>query len=101
MAFKKGESGNPGGRPKLPEDLKEAASAHTVRAIEVLAGIMNDEKIQPAARVRAAEILLKKTMPDLSSMDMTAELETRSTYFISDQLPTEEEWEARHCRDEH
>ncbi len=24
MAFKEGESGNPGGRPKLPDDIKEA-----------------------------------------------------------------------------
>ena len=33
-------------------------------------------------------------MPDLSSVDMTAELETRTTYMISDQLPTAEEWAA-------
>ena len=95
--FEKGESGNPGGRPKMPEELKNAAAAHTPAAISVLASIMNDGEAPPAARVRAAEILLKKTMPDLTSVDMTADIETRTTYSISDELPTPEEWEAERC----
>lgn len=37
MAFKKGQSGNPGGRPKEAAFIKELAREHTVPAIERLA----------------------------------------------------------------
>jgi len=43
---------------------------------------------------QAAEIILKKTVPDLSSMDMTADINSQTVYALSDQLPTAEEWEA-------
>ena len=34
--FQKGESGNPGGRPKLPADIREAFKAKAPQALEVL-----------------------------------------------------------------
>lgn len=58
--FRKGESGNPGGRPRETAHVREAARAHTAEAIETLAAIMRDENEAARARVAAAEALLNR-----------------------------------------
>src|SRR6476660_7513960 len=58
--FKKGQSGNPGGRPKVIAEVKELARAHTGKAIETLVSIMTNTKAAPAARVSAANALLDR-----------------------------------------
>ena len=60
MAWKKGQTGNPKGRPRTVAGLKEAAQAHTETALHVLAGIMADDTVQPNARVQAAQALLDR-----------------------------------------
>ena len=60
MPFKKGQSGNPGGRPKVVAEVKELARAHTGKAIETLVSIMDNPKAAPAARVSAANALLDR-----------------------------------------
>ena len=49
--FKKGQSGNPGGRPKVVAEVKELARAHTAEAIQTLVSIMTNPQSAPAARV--------------------------------------------------
>jgi hypothetical protein len=58
--FVKGKSGNPGGRPIMPPELREAAKAKTVEALDVLAAVMRDDKAPPAARVSAAVAILDR-----------------------------------------
>ena len=58
--FVKGQSGNPAGRPPVPPEVREAAKAKTVEAIETLASIMRDDKAPAAARVSAATALLDR-----------------------------------------
>ena len=58
--FQPGMTGNPGGRPKLADEVKQAARAHTTKAIEVLASIMNSVKANPNARINAACALLDR-----------------------------------------
>ena len=58
--FKRGESGNPGGRPRAVRAVEEAAKAHTETALATLAEICGDQKAPPAARVAAAEALLNR-----------------------------------------
>lgn len=58
--FKKGESGNPGGRPRVIAEIQELARLHTESAIETLAAIMGDGKVSAAARVSAAAALLDR-----------------------------------------
>jgi hypothetical protein len=67
--FIRGQSGNPGGRPKRPKtiearrviaDMKAAARELTQQAIDTLAAIMNDPKAPAAARVSAATAILDR-----------------------------------------
>src|SRR5262245_7939306 len=55
--FKPGESGNPGGRPRLtPEfvELRDLARRHTGVAIEALVQILKDTNAPASSRVAAA-----------------------------------------------
>lgn len=57
--FKKGQSGNPGGRPKGELALREAARKHCPEAIRRIAEIMRsstDERVV----IHAAEVLLER-----------------------------------------
>ncbi len=40
MAFKEGESGNPGGRPKLPDDIKEARQMSLEEFLRYIISVM-------------------------------------------------------------
>src|SRR4051794_22826109 len=41
--FRKGESGNPGGRPKLPAEIREMFQARSKQALEVLTRCLQSE----------------------------------------------------------
>ena len=76
MPFAKGQSGNPGGRPKALADVQEAARAHTADAIGTLAAICTDPKAPEASRVTAANLLLDRgwgrpTQPSQASGSLT------------------------------
>lgn len=59
MAFKKGQSGNPGGRPKELHGIQALAREHADLAIKVLADVAKRGKSE-AARVAAATALLDR-----------------------------------------
>ena len=54
--FVKGQSGNPGGRPKSLVDMQALARSHTEAAIEALVLALNEK----ASRVAAASVLLDR-----------------------------------------
>lgn len=56
--FVKGYGG--GGRPKMPEELKEAFQFAAPEALEVLKRILLDESAQHRDRIRCAEIILDR-----------------------------------------
>jgi hypothetical protein len=58
--FKKGHSGNPGGRPKVVAEVRDLARQHTAEAITTLATIMTNEDAHHSARVAAANALLDR-----------------------------------------
>jgi hypothetical protein len=56
--FKPGQSGNPTGRPKMPDEVKEAIKANTLPAVNTLIEIMQTGK--PELKIKAAEIILDR-----------------------------------------
>lgn len=69
--FKKGQSGNPGGRPKRTEeekDVLEQIKALAPSAVSVLESMISDEGIAPAYRIKAAEIVLDRVVCKAETM---------------------------------
>ena len=64
MPFKKGQSGNPGGRAKVRlvdgRTLTDLAREHTKEAVDTLVDIMRDKKAPAAARVAASDKILNR-----------------------------------------
>jgi Family of unknown function (DUF5681) len=56
--FQKGQSGNPGGRPKMPDELKAAMQGLADTAVKVLKDAMNGD--DPRARILAANAVLDR-----------------------------------------
>jgi hypothetical protein len=62
-SFKRGQSGNLNGRPKLPtiiHDLRAAARESTWDALDTLKQVMEDMKAPCAARIAAANSILDR-----------------------------------------
>jgi hypothetical protein len=92
--FQKGVSGNPGGRPKQDPEVRALCEKFTPAAIATLAEIMGNKKAQPSARVAAAMAILKKTLPDLASIEHTGD-GPRPFAVIPEVIETAAEWEAK------
>lgn len=58
--FKKGMSGNPGGRPKVPEQVREMLKAATPRAAALLIACIDDENMPIKDRMDAAKTVLDR-----------------------------------------
>lgn len=62
MAFEKGKSGNPNGRPVLTGEFKQALAENTMQALSVIKKIMNDETAKNFDRITAAKYILDKSL---------------------------------------
>ena len=58
--FAPGQTGNPGGRPRLPEDVKALARSYTREAIETAAEIMRNSDETGTARMSAVNTILDR-----------------------------------------
>ena len=105
--FAPGRSGNPGGRPRLPDDVKQLARGYTAEAIETLANVMRNDEAPAAARVTAASTILDRAwgkppqhittenLESLSDDDLRAELAAAVTELRRHGLSSESEGSAR------
>jgi hypothetical protein len=73
MAFKPGESGNPGGRPKECSEVKELARQYGPEAINKLLALMRGEDAR-VAKAAADSILDRAYGKPGQSVDLVADL---------------------------
>lgn len=60
--FKKGESGNPGGRPKINPEIKEILKIATPSAIKLMIDTMNDDKAKIDLRISIAQDITNRVL---------------------------------------
>lgn len=58
--WRKGQSGNPGGRKKIPADIQEAFRAYTHEAITVAVAIMRNPRAKNSDRLAAVNSILDR-----------------------------------------
>ena len=56
--FKKGQSGNPGGRKKLPQEFQKLAKEKSYDALKILCEIMENSNAKTDVRVKCAELIM-------------------------------------------
>lgn len=58
--FRKGQTGNPKGRPKVPTEVKEILKAAAPGAAKLLVEMVADETQKPELRIKCAETVLDR-----------------------------------------
>jgi len=58
--FKPGQSGNPSGRPKIPQEFKDLAKEHSISALKKVIFIMESGISDHKDQLRAAEIIMDR-----------------------------------------
>jgi hypothetical protein len=58
MPFQKGQSGNPGGRKRIPDDVKAAFAQACPQAVATLVSLLQSKN--EAIRLRAAEVIINR-----------------------------------------
>jgi hypothetical protein len=90
MPWVKGQSGNPGGRPSLPIEIREVrklCQEKSKRAFEIVAGLMEDAE-KDAVRLAAALAVLKMAGMPMSA-DVTIEVQPAAARPLPDRSSEE------------
>ena len=95
-AWVPGQSGNPGGRPKVAAEIRDLAREHGAKAIERLVALMESKK--PAIALRAAEAVLDRGYGrPLQAMKLIEDPPEKSKSIDLKQLTDEELKEFMQC----
>lgn len=60
MTWKKGKSGNPGGRPRQNPKIRDLAQENSEAALQTLITLMNNPRVAPSTRAAAANSILDR-----------------------------------------
>ena len=80
--FVKGCSGNPGGRPRIPEDVREMLRAATVEAAQLLIDSLSDETVSYNLRLDAAKTIFDRVLGKVRSQAAEEESEAKTVQFV-------------------
>ena len=58
--WKKGQSGNPKGKPPTPQEFRDLARGYSTEALETVRKLAKNTKVSPNTRVRAAEVVINR-----------------------------------------
>ena len=89
MAFVKGQSGNPSGRPGVPAEIREKLRAAAPQAIDLLINICTDEKKPDKVRMECAQYLLDRAYgkaPQSMSIDASVGATVMTTQMSADEM---------------
>jgi Family of unknown function (DUF5681) len=92
--FKKGVSGNPGGRPAALEEVRDLARQETAASIHALAKIRDDGRAPAQARVAASVALLDRGW-GRPAQTTTIEVTERFAFELPAEAASEAEWLAQ------
>lgn len=59
MAFRKGVSGNPGGRPRIPPDLKKSCRRLAMVGMKALEDIIRNKASKPSDIIAATKLMME------------------------------------------
>ncbi len=87
--FKKGQSGNPGGKSKALASLEAAAREHDEEALAVMVDIMRNSTSDQARLAAAEKVLMRGHGQPKQSMEVTGKAETPLTAVLNVTVATE------------
>ena len=84
-------------RRKIRHDDETRAKIQTTQLIKRLYGHALGEIELSPTQVRAAEVLLRKTLPDLTAAEITQETMVRYVARVPDKKPDTDSWQHQHA----
>ena len=85
--FTKGtKGGNPSGRPKMPINAKQMLVAMLPKALETVQSMIDDEKVKPDIRMRAAELVIERNLGKAVTPVLTETVGEGSTLTLAEMI---------------
>lgn len=85
--FTKGtKGGNPSGRPKMPITAKETLVSMLPKALATIQSFIDDEKVKPDIRMRAAELVIDRNLGKAVTPVLTEAVGKDSSLTLSEMI---------------
>ncbi len=91
--FRPGQSGNPGGRAKLPAEFHALAKAAAPEALELAVRFVRDETADPKLRLEAAKVVMARAHGQPTQQVDAAVTTTQRTVTVAELMAMADEGE--------